>query len=200
MKFFISEINSRVQFANRKSVASSTGYQVRFCSQYFNINFCWNIYDAQGLSYQSCPKYRVAYIRNFLPLCKTLSLSSSYFLLSLNLLSDRASIVQCLQTSNRSWLLPELPFVVVQGEVARAALAPQSRLLFAQFLCSTFLTDAKEQFGFQWFRVALWRWEKTTNLGHDRIKKGNNRRTLCSQESWNFSNSKLIEKWKSFPL
>lgn len=38
--------------------------------------------------------------------------------------SDRASIVQCLQTSKENWLLPELLFVVMQGEVARAAQAP----------------------------------------------------------------------------
>lgn len=68
--------------------------------------------------------------------------------------SDRAPIVQCLQTSKRNWLLPELPLLVLQGEVLRAAQAPQPKLLFAQLLCSICLTDTKAQIGFQWIRVA----------------------------------------------
>lgn len=43
LKFCISEIDKRSQFANRKSVSSTPVYQSRFCLKYFNIKTQLNV-------------------------------------------------------------------------------------------------------------------------------------------------------------
>lgn len=158
-------MDSRVQFANRKSVASATGYQARFHSKYFNINLLWNTL-VKYILWNIYVVHKGYFTRKMLSKIQSglyKELSASLKTLSFHLYFLVQAVIYCL------WQSLHCPVPADQQQELAAAWAslpcgagrggqscPSTiiRAAACQFLCNVCLTDNKKQIGFQWIRVA----------------------------------------------